>query len=65
MKEKLSGEFYPSMKSKHRVTIICLEHTRPVNQRRIEAFLKKLSGGSVKVMVYKNGKVSEEGLTDK
>lgn len=54
MKEKIQGEFYPSNKSKHRVTVIGIEHTKPINQKKITDFLTKLAGGTVKVMTYKN-----------
>ena len=59
MKEKLTGEFDPAMKSKHRVTVIALTHTKPINHRKVTAFLEKQGGGTVKVHTYKNAVIDK------
>lgn len=45
------------MKSKHRMTVIAIEHTKPINRRKIEDFLLKQGGKTVKLVTYKNAKI--------
>lgn len=60
MKENIQGEFHPAQKSKHRVTVIAISHTKPINQRKITSFLRKLAGGTVKVLTYKNAVLADK-----
>lgn len=61
MKEKITGEFYPAKKSKHRVTMIVVSHTKPINQKKIISFLLKQAGQTVKIETYKNAIVDHIG----
>jgi len=60
MKEILEGEFFPAQKSKQRVTVIGIEHTKPINRKKVVDFLKKQAGGTVKVATYKNAIITED-----
>lgn len=58
-KEHIDGEFYPSKKSKHRVTVIGIMHTTPLNRRKIEDFFIELGKGTaaITIVTYKNAKI--------
>ena len=60
MAEKLQGEFFPSQKSKYRVTLIAFSHTKPINQKVITDFLLKQAGGTVLIETWKNAIVAKE-----
>lgn len=56
IKETIDGEFFPSRKSKHKVTVIGIAHDVPINRRKVEDFFILLVKGraTVKIVTYKN-----------
>ena len=59
-KEILQGEFYPSQKSKKRVTIVIIENTRQIDQQKITDFLTKLTDGRITIATYKNAVIDNK-----